>query len=159
MYHTGSYSEPIQNSADNLNTFPSDAIWQVQHRLLLVVLPSGSSHNIFPLNLQVIFFCFPHTNLHDTAVLTTTTTETWHSSLFNSTCFRHSSSNRFFLENAQLSFVSPCLVSLPNKQEWITYSRLKYKYPIQALLKILHTSLSSMFLFISDTNILCSLYL
>lgn len=95
------YSEQCRH-----NTFPSDAVWYVQRGLL--PLPSGSPWNFSsqPVRPFLFFPTCPHrTNLHDKALLTITTSKTWHSPFFNSTCFRHSWIEQIFFQNSQLHFV------------------------------------------------------
>jgi len=91
------------------------------------ILPRNFSSQ--PVSAFLLFPTCPHrTNLHDKALLTITTTKTWHSSFFNSTCFRHSWIERIFFQNAQLRFLSLCTVRAG--LVWRLYQTNKSESPV-----------------------------
>lgn len=129
--HTGSYPEPIQNSAITIHflRMQSDTFSEDSYHSQ-VDPPEKFSQSTC--NCIFLFPTCPHrTNLHDKALLTITTSKTWHSSFFNSICFRHSWIERIFLQNSQLRFLSLCTVRAG--LVWRLYRTNKSESPVPDL--------------------------
>lgn len=148
--------EPHMLQSVNCNTTPTYACrhQNLSHRIIPWTYPKQCRHISFGRNLVrsawtptspkrtfqwkfssqpvrpfLLFPTCPHlTNLHDKALLPIKTSKTWHSSFFNSTCFRHSWIERIFFQNAQFRFLS--LSTVLAGLVWRLYRTNKSESPV-----------------------------